>query len=91
MKLGEFLVIFTMGGFPCMRNYSYDIICRDSDKVSDIILRYRNKSGDYDKNTKFIFNDKDLNHNLSLAEAGITNCAHINIFKSQHLPQFINI
>ena len=51
--------------------------CMPDDKVSDVIKKYRNKAGDHDY-TKFIFNAKNLDPCLTVAEAGITN--NTNIF-----------
>ena len=49
--------------------------CKPYEKVSEIIKRYRNKVSDFEQNKKFIFNAKELNPNLTVAEAGITNGA----------------
>jgi len=71
----KFLV--TVQGFP-------------EDKVSSIIEKYRNKTGDKDQKTDFIFNCQKLNTslflNLSLAEAKITNGANIYVCERQCLP-----
>ena len=53
------------------------IQCTPNDKVSDIIEKYRNKANDRDNTKKFIFNARNLNTSLSVAEAGITNNANI--------------
>ena len=53
------------------------IQCLDSDKISDLIQRYRTKSNDNDDSKKFIFNAKQLNPTLSVGEAGITDNANI--------------
>ena len=53
------------------------IQCNPNDKVSDIIEKYRNKANDRDNTKKFIFNARNLNTSLSVAEAGITNNANI--------------
>ena len=47
------------------------------EKVATLIERYRNKAGDRDQTKKFIFNDKNLNPSLSLAEAGIAHNSNI--------------
>jgi hypothetical protein len=54
--------------------------CMPDDKVSDVIEKYRNKAGDHDY-TKFIFNAKNLDPSLTVAEAGITNNAIIFVKK----------
>ena len=58
-----------------------NVQCNPEEKVSDIIEKYRNKANDYDDSKKFIFNAKNLNPNLSLAEAGITNNANIFVVR----------
>ena len=54
------------------------IQCLPDEKVSDVIQRYRTKSGDNDTTKKFIFNAKALNQSLSVAEAGLAN--NVNVF-----------
>ena len=51
--------------------------CMPDEKVSDVIKKYRTKSGDNDTTKKFIFNAKNLSPSLTVAEAGITNNANI--------------
>ena len=51
--------------------------CKSDEKVSNIIDRYREKSLDDDNKIKFFFNAKELNKNLTLSEAGITNNSNI--------------
>jgi hypothetical protein len=58
-------------------NRAIEIQCTLDEKVSDLIQRYRNKTGDHDPTKKFIFNAKALNHDLTLAEAGLSNNAYI--------------
>ena len=54
------------------------IQCKPDEKVSDVIQRYRTKSGDNDTTKKFIFNAKALNESLTVAEAGLAN--NLNVF-----------
>ena len=53
------------------------ILSSPNEKVSDIIQKYRAKADDRDSTKKFIFNAKNLNKDLSVAEAGLYNNAHI--------------
>ena len=53
------------------------IQCTDNDSVGEVIRRYRIKAGDQDTSKKFIFNAKQLNESLSVAEAGLSNNANI--------------
>jgi hypothetical protein len=56
------------------------INCSIDEKVSNVIKKYRIKTGDYDITKRFIFNRKELNQNQSLTvyEAGLQN--HSKIF-----------
>ena len=58
------------------RNDKIYIQCSYNEKVSDVIERYRQKSGDY-SSTKFYFNSKKLFSNLTVLEAGLNNYAVI--------------
>ena len=49
------------------------IQCLTDEKVSDVIQRYRVKSLDKEPTKKFIYNSKNLNPDLTVAEAGLTN------------------
>ena len=53
------------------------ILCTDDELVSDIIQKYRNKTGDKDESKKFIFNAKQLNSSLTVKMAGITDNSNI--------------
>ena len=53
------------------------IQCMPNEKVSELIKRYRTKSGDHEPTKKFIFNAKQLNVTLNCAEAGLTNDSNI--------------
>ena len=57
--------------------YIINVQCSSDEKVSDIIQRYREKSGDYDENRKFVFNAKNLLKSLTAAEVGLNNSANI--------------
>ena len=48
------------------------------EKVSEIIKKYRKKSGDNDLSRKFIYNGRALHPCLTMAEAGLIN--GVNIF-----------
>ena len=50
-----------------------NVQCNPDDNISSIIEKYRNKSGDYDQNKKFIFNGHVLSPNLTVTQEGITN------------------
>ena len=53
------------------------IQCLDTDRLSEVIQRYRVKSNDNDDSKKFIFNAKQLNMSLTVGEAGLTDNANI--------------
>jgi len=76
---GGISLIFRKGGADADdTNPPPSIQCLPDEKVSDVIQRYRSKSGDNDPTKKFIFNIKALNCDLTVAEAGLTN--NCNIF-----------
>ena len=49
------------------------IKCKLDEKASDVIEKYRNKSGDSDPEKRFYFDSKRINPNLTLKENGIMN------------------
>ena len=51
--------------------------CMLDEKVSSIIEKYRDLSGDRDPYKKFIYNAKALYPNLTVIEAGLINNAKI--------------
>ena len=61
------------------------IKCTTDMKVSEIIQRYRDKSNDFDINKKFIYNDKALCADLTVAEAGLYNNSNIFVVKTDSL------
>ena len=52
------------------------ILCKNDEKVSEIIERYRTKSN-FHEEARFIFNAKNLNVDLTVAESGIQNNSNI--------------
>ena len=63
----------------------YAIQCMISDRVSDIIAKYRSKSNDQDLTKKFIFNAKALNADLTAAEAGLTDQANVFVVTTKNV------
>ena len=58
------------------------IRCSKNEKLSDVIKRYREKSGDNNLQKQFIYNTKNLdNHNLTIEELGISNNSNIFVVK----------
>ena len=69
---GILLVLVFRYNVPSLnREIPVHIICKDNMKVSEVIKRFRYKINEYDKNKRFIFNNKDLNQTLSVSEAGL--------------------
>ena len=54
-----------------------------NEKVSSLIEKYRNKSGDYGEK-KFIFNDKALNSFLTCAEAGLSDNSNVQVIEDMN-------
>ena len=73
----EINVCFIAEGYYNIKPNQIYIQCLKSERVSDVIQRYRNKSGDFDCSKKFIFNAKQLNTSLLVCEAEITENANI--------------
>ena len=92
-------IIFRQSGVNIYKNAPIMVSANPEEKVSEIIKKYRMKSGDQDLTEKYIFNAKDLNQDLTVSEAGITNNANIfvakmvktNIYYSQQKSEFSNI
>ena len=70
-------VVFRASGQGAQNIPPLTIQCTRDEKVEDLIERYRSKSGDRDKHKRFIFNAKNLDLNLTVGEAGITNNGNI--------------
>jgi len=57
-----------------------------NEKFSDVIKRYRQKSGDYSPTNKFIFNGEDIcNNNLTVSELGLSNGFNILVLRTQDI------
>ena len=79
----EFSVIFIAVGATLKAEAPIIVQTTPEEKVSAIIEKYRNMANDHDKNRKFIYNAKNLNPNLTVGEAGITNNANIFVIKTK--------
>ena len=57
------------------------ITCNPFEKVSELIEKYKYKANDYDKDTYFVFNNKELNNalNFKLNDFGLTNRSKITV------------
>ena len=77
-----FVVIFRKSG-EGFSDEPIMIHCLKSEKVSDLIQKYRNKSGDSDCFKKFIFNGKQLNGYLTVSEAGLSENANIFVVNTK--------
>ena len=61
------------------------IQCTLSDKVSDIIQKYRNKTLDKETTDIFVYNGKALDLNMTASEAGLNNQAIINVITTKNV------
>ena len=61
--------------------FHHSIQCNLDEKVSDLIKKYRLKSGDNNKNEKFIYNFKQLGPKFTVLEPNLTNSCVIQIVK----------
>ena len=73
---GQFISVHFRAGANG-ENGSIMIQCSLSDKISDLIEKYRTKSLEDVSQKKFIFNAKNLNRDLTVAEAGLNDGANI--------------
>ena len=64
---------------------SIKIFCLDSEKVGDIIEKYRIKADDKNKEEKFIYNAKKLNPDLTVAEAGLIDQSRIFVMVTENI------
>ena len=64
---------------------SIKIFCLNSEKVGDIIQKYRVKADDNNKEEKFIYNAKKLNPDLTVAEAGLINQSKIFVMVTENI------
>ena len=74
-------IIFKLQSEYGRNNKLTTILCYSDDKVSDIIEKFRNKANVHDDNRQFIYNAKELNPSLSLAEAGFLHNSIIYVVK----------
>ena len=80
---GGINVVFRASGQGGQGKPPLMIQCMPNEQVSDVIKKYRLKSGDKDTTKKFIYNAKNLNQNISVGEAGITNNGNIFVVTTQ--------
>ena len=74
------------------KNVEISIQCLYSDKVSEVINKYRQKSGDNDMTERFVYNTKNLVPELTVAEQGLINSAVIKVISTKGIKgAFINI
>ena len=57
--------------FCCEDGRRIAIFCSPNEKISDVIERYRKRSGDYDTTRIFLFNGLEINQSLSVSEAAL--------------------
>ena len=81
---GEINVIFrTSGSNNGCKVETVMISCKLTEKTSDIINRYREKSKNYKKNLKFIFNAKNLKLDLTAEENLLTNNCNVFVLETK--------
>ena len=78
-----FVVYFRVGGAQPWEIKSIDVYTTPEEKVSDLIEKYRTKSGDRVSTKKFLFNAKKLNPYLTCSEAGLFNNAPIFVVNTE--------
>ena len=76
---GIFLIFRT---YDKEKNNNFALItiqCMLTDRVSEVIQKYRNKANDQEPLKKFMYNAKELDPNKSIVESGLTNNAQIYV------------
>ena len=82
----EITIIFRVPFFYGLQNNLISIQCDLSEKVSDVILRFRIKSGLLNSyGEKFIYNAKNLKPSYSVAEAGLLDISIIDVISTGDL------
>ena len=61
------------------------IQCTKSEKISDVIERYRTKAVDHDTTKKFIFNARELDSNATVDEAGLYDGSNIFVVTTKDI------
>ena len=79
----SFNIIFRRAGHDKESGKPLLVKVNEDEKVSEIIQRYREKYNDFEQNLKFIFNAKELNTFLSVAEHGLSE--NSNIFVDEYV------
>ena len=79
----EICVIFRRSSLTGQASSPVYVQCMPDERLSKVIEKYRNQSGDYVLTKKFIFDGMGLNMNLSVAEAGINNKSNIFVVSSK--------
>ena len=59
------------------------IFCLSSEKVKDIVEKYRVKAQDFNQNENFVFNAKKLNLELTAGESGLINKSRIFVLNKE--------
>jgi len=86
-------VIFRRSGLIGQAGAPIMIQCDTHEKISSLIRKYRNKSGDYSYNKEFIYNAEilDLYSPLTIEELGIINSANIFVINiDENNYRFLN-
>ena len=71
--------IFTIYGDRIKYPTPFSIQCLPSQTVSEVIKKFREKSGMDEPHLKYIFNSKDLEESLTVAQTGLTNNSNISV------------
>ena len=64
-------------------NLKYSFQINSDEKVSTLIQKYRNKSGDFETNKKYICNAKTLNPSLNCTEARLSDNSNIFVINTR--------
>ena len=79
----EITIIFRKNSSNNERTRHTSVQCLPNEKISDIIQKYREKSGDNDQSLKFIYNSYKLNPELTVKQADLLNNSNVFVIVTQ--------
>ena len=80
----EITIIFRVSSFFGLKNNVISIQCELNQKVSEVIFKFRMKSGIiFNEGEKYIFNAKNLNGDFTLEESGLWNNCNVFVIKTK--------
>ena len=77
-------IFFRVSSFFGLKNNVISIQCQLNEKVSEVIFKFRMKSGIiFNEGEKYIFNAKNLNGDFTIEESGLWNNCNVFVIKTK--------